>query len=98
MAGYPKKDKNGTYYFVLKAGKDANGNRKRVKRRGFKKKSEAKSAMAELMLELKNFHSLNEEKLSLETYLDYWLENYVRTNLKPKTVADYEKIIKTHLQ
>jgi len=54
MAGYPKKDKNGTYYFVLDAGKDSNGNRKRVKRRCFNKISEAKAAMAELMVELKN--------------------------------------------
>ncbi|WP_308128843.1 tyrosine-type recombinase/integrase [Bacillus sp. sid0103] len=74
------------------------GNRKRVKRRGFKKISEAKSAMAELMLELKSGNSLNKEKLSLGTYLDYWIENYVRTNLKPKTIAEYEKIIKTHLK
>lgn len=52
MAGYPKKDKNGTYYFVLEAGTDSYGKRKRIKRRGFKKISEAKAAMAELMLEI----------------------------------------------
>lgn len=45
MAGYPKKDKNGTYYFVLEAGTDSYGKRKRIKRRGFKKISEAKGAM-----------------------------------------------------
>jgi integrase len=99
MAGYPKKEKNGTYYFVLEAGRDADGNRKRIKRRGFKKISEAKTAMAELMLDLKNgnLNSLN-ENMSLNQYLDYWLENYAKTNTKPKTFVEYEKIINTHIK
>ncbi|MEH7374452.1 site-specific integrase [Neobacillus drentensis] len=99
MAGYPKKDeKNGTYYFVLEAGKNANGSRKRIKRTGFKKISESKAAMAKLMLELKSGQLQKENKMYLGDYLDYWLENYVKTNTKPKTAAEYEKIIKTHLQ
>lgn len=99
MAGYPKKDKKtGMYYFVLEAGKDPFGNRKRVKRSGFKKISEAKAAMAEMMLELKKGNPSNGRKMSLGDYLDYWLENYAKTNTKPKTFAEYEKIIKTHLQ
>jgi integrase len=99
MAGYPKKDKNGTYYFVLEAGKDSKGNRKRIKRRGFKKLNEAKTAMAELMLKLQNEnpHSLS-EKMSLGQYLDYWLENYAKTNTKPKTFAEYQKMIKKNIQ
>ncbi|WP_442854013.1 Arm DNA-binding domain-containing protein [Bacillus sp. FJAT-18017] len=48
-----KKDKNGTYYFVLENGRDTNGKRSRIKRRGFKKISEAKAAMAELTLDYK---------------------------------------------
>lgn len=36
--------------------------------------------------------------MSLGNYLDYWFENYVNTNLKHKTIAEYQKIIKTHLQ
>ncbi|WP_214784643.1 site-specific integrase [Bacillus sp. ISL-45] len=97
MAGYPKKDKNGTYYFVLEAGTDSYGKRKRIKRRGFKKISEAKAAMAELILEIQKGNLVFEKKLSVEEYLDYWLENYAKTNLKPKTFAEYKKIIKTHL-
>jgi integrase len=60
--------------------------------------SEAKSAMAQLMLEINKGNLVKEEKMSLNNYLDYWLDNYVKTNLKPKTIAEYEKIIKTHLQ
>ncbi|WP_264737338.1 site-specific integrase [Cytobacillus firmus] len=97
MAGYPKKDKDGKYYFVLEAGKDSSGNRKRKKRSGFKKISDAKAAMAELMLELKSGNIVIENNLSLEEYFEYWLENYAKTNLKPKTFAEYEKIIKKHI-
>lgn len=99
MAGYPKLDpKYGTYYFVLEAGKDVFGKRKRIKRTGFKKISEAKAAMAEILLEVRKGNFANERKMSLRDYLDYWLENYAKTNTKPKTFAEYEKIIKTHLQ
>ncbi|ALC90900.1 hypothetical protein AM500_14760 [Bacillus sp. FJAT-18017] len=35
--------------------------------------------------------------MSLGAYLEYWLENYAKTNLKPKTFAEYKKIINTHL-
>jgi integrase len=99
MAGYPKKDeKTGTYYFVLEAGNGPDGKRKRIKRSNFKKISEAKTAMAKLMLELKNGNYQPENNMSLGTYFDYWLQNYAKTNTKPKTFAEYEKIIKTHLR
>ncbi|WP_342431092.1 hypothetical protein [Neobacillus sp. FSL H8-0543] len=37
-------------------------------------------------------------EISVGEYLTYWLENYAKTNTKPKTYAEYEKIVKTHLQ
>lgn len=99
MAGYPKKDKNGTYYFVLEAGKDSKGNRIRLKRRGFKKLSEAKTAMAELTLQIKSGNSsVLIENMPLGKYLDYWLENYAKTNTTPKTFAEYKKMIETHIK
>lgn len=103
MSGYPKKDeKKGTYFFVLENGKGPDGKRIRIVRKGFKKLSDAKEAMRNLMLELKNADKMNkaeeERTMTLEEYLDYWLLNYAKTNTKPKTYAEYEKIIKTHLQ
>ncbi|XKG66882.1 Arm DNA-binding domain-containing protein [Mesobacillus maritimus] len=70
------REKRGTYYYVLESGKDANGKRVRIKRRGFKKLSEAKTAMAKLMLELEAGSHLRENKMPLSEYLDCWLENY----------------------
>ncbi|WP_423801809.1 tyrosine-type recombinase/integrase [Neobacillus sp. SAB-20_R2A] len=99
MAGYPKKDdKSGTYYFVLENGKGVDGKRKRIVRKGFKKLGEAKEAMKKLMLEISNSENFEESNMSLSEYLIYWLENYAETNTKPKTFAEYEKIIKKHLQ
>ncbi|SHR10011.1 Uncharacterised protein [Mycobacteroides abscessus subsp. abscessus] len=47
---YPKKNNNSnTYYFVLEAGKDSNGKRKRIMRSGFKTIVEAKKAMLHLI-------------------------------------------------
>jgi integrase len=99
MAGYPKKDnKNGTYYFVLEAGKNPNGTRKRLKRTGFKTLREAKAEMAELTLAIKNGEFIKENKMSLSQYLDYWLDNYAKTNTKPKTFVEYEKMVNNHLK
>ncbi|MFB5194262.1 Arm DNA-binding domain-containing protein [Neobacillus sp. KR4-4] len=51
---YPKKNpNNNTYYFVLEAGKDSNGKRKRLRRSGFKTKVEARKAMVQLLIEVK---------------------------------------------
>ncbi|MFB5194261.1 tyrosine-type recombinase/integrase [Neobacillus sp. KR4-4] len=100
MAGKLKKDKEkGTYYFVLEAGKGANGKRRRIKRTGFKTKKEANAEMIKLETELAiNTTTPQESNMSLGEYLDYWLDNYAKTNTKPKTFVEYEKIIRNHLK
>jgi integrase len=97
--GYPKQDKKtGKWIFVIETGKDSNGKRTRIKR-SFNTKKEAKIAMAEALLEVKNSRNKpNNVQISVGEYLSYWLENYAKTNTKPKTYAEYEKIVKTHLQ
>ncbi|PAE32473.1 site-specific integrase [Bacillus sp. 7884-1] len=98
-AGYPKQDKKtGKWYFVIEAGKDSFGKRTR-KKRSFNTKKEAKMAMAEAVLEVKNSRSIQKVvEITVGEYLVYWLENYAKTNTKPKTYAEYDKIVKTHLQ
>ncbi|SHR10045.1 site-specific recombinase XerD [Mycobacteroides abscessus subsp. abscessus] len=97
--GYPKKDeKKGTYYFVLEAGRDANGKRKRIVRKGFKTAKEAKAEMNKLAVELANNDAPEDYNKTFAEYLKYWIENYVKTNLRPKTGAEYVKIIKTHIE
>lgn len=54
--------------------------------------------MAKMLLELKKGELQKENNMYLGDYLDYWLENYVKTNTKPKAAVEYEKIVKKHLQ
>ncbi|WML56675.1 site-specific integrase [Neobacillus sp. PS2-9] len=97
--GYPKQDKKtGKWIFVIETGKDSNGKRTRIKR-SFNTKKEAKIAMAEALLEVKNNRNKpNNVQISVGEYLSYWLENYAKTNTKPKTYAEYEKIVRAHLK
>lgn len=37
-------------------------------------------------------------ELSLSDYLDFWLEEYCKINLKPSTIEGYEKIIRVHIK
>ncbi|MGE5572632.1 MAG: N-terminal phage integrase SAM-like domain-containing protein [Bacteroidota bacterium] len=37
-------------------------------------------------------------KLTFGKYLDRWLADYVRPNLRPKTAAWYEGVVKVHLE
>jgi integrase len=102
MSGYPKKDeKSGTYYFVLENGKGPNGKRKRIVRKGFKKRSDAKKAMEDMLIELKTTEGQTKSEktsdINVRDYLDYWLESYAKTNTKPKTYIEYGKVIKTHI-
>lgn len=96
--GYPKQDKKtGKWFFVIEAGKDANGKRTR-KKRSFDTKKEAKMAMAEALIEVQNNRDTKKNvNITVGEYLTYWLENYAKTNTKPKTFAEYDKIVKTHL-
>jgi integrase len=97
--GYPKQDKKtGKWFFVIEAGKDANGKRTR-KKRSFDTKKEAKMAMAEALIEVQNNRNTKKNvNITVGEYLTYWLENYAKNNTKPKTFAEYNKIVKTHLQ
>lgn len=44
-----------------------------------------------------NFSARKGEKLKYGDWLNFWLENYVRTNLKIKTVENYSRIIESRL-
>jgi integrase len=55
--------------------------------------------MAAALLEVKNSKYLEENTdKTLGEYLDYWLEKYAKTKTKPKTYAEYEKIINNHIK
>lgn len=105
MAGHVKLDKKTRkWLFIVEAGKDAKGNRKRQVRKGFKNKTEAKSAMAIAIAELQKEEMYTEysegktETMTVGNYLDYWLKTYAETNTTYNTFKAYERIIRVHLK
>ena len=76
-----------------------NGKRKYINKSGFKTKSEALEsgnvAYAEYINTGKPF---KESKLSYSDYLDYWLNNYCKTNLKYNTIQSYTTLIDKYIK
>lgn len=75
------------------------GKRKYSSKSGFKTKAEAEEAGNEAYTEY--LHAgvpFRECKLSYSDYLDYWLDNYCRMNLRYNTIAKYKTIIRKYLK
>lgn len=75
------------------------GKRKYINKSGFRTKAEALEAGTEAYTEY--LHAgvpFKECKLSYSDYLDYWLDNYCRMNLRYNTIAKYNTIIKKYLK
>ncbi len=74
------------------------GKRKWITKSGFKTKAEAQEegnkAYTEYLTAGVPFKECN---ISYTDYLDYWLDNYCKTNLKYNTIQAYKNIIKNHI-
>ena len=91
-----KRDK--VYQYQFEAGK-INGKRKRINKSGFKTKKEAEEAGSKAYSEFKNSGlAFKENNISYSDYLDYWLENYCKTNLRYNTIQAYTTIINKYLK
>ena len=86
--------KRGKYYqYVFEAGKIC-GKRKRITKSGFKTKKEAQEAGTKALNDyLNTVLTFKENFISYSDYLDYWIENYCKPNLKYNTIKTYETII-----
>lgn len=75
------------------------GKRKYINKSGFKTKAEAIEEGNKAMTEYLNAGvPFKESKISYSDYLDYWLDNYCRKNLKYNTIQAYSNIIKNHIK
>ena len=75
------------------------GKRKYINKSGFKTKAEALEAGNLAYTEYLNAGvPFKECKLSYSDYLDYWLDNYCRANLKYNTITKYKVIIKKYIK
>lgn len=86
------------WYYSFELAK-VNGKRKRIERVGGKTKRDAEKALRTALMELDTtgrYHELSE--LSFSDYLDQWMRDYVKINLKYNTQLSYNKIIENHLR
>ena len=75
------------------------GKRKRISKSGFKTKAEAlKQGTIAYNEYLNTGRKFVSNEMSYLDFLDYWLDNHCKINLKYHTIEAYSNIVKTHLK
>ena len=75
------------------------GKRKFINKSGFRTKAEAIEAGTKAYTEYQNAGvPFKEQKISYSDYLDYWVKNYCKANLKYNTIQAYETLIKKYIK
>lgn len=98
MAGIIIKKRGKAYQYSFEIAPQ-NGKRKWITKSGFKTKAEALEAGCNAQSEYLNAGvPFKECKMSYNDYLDYWLDNYCRVNLKYNTVQKYKTIINKYIK
>ena len=97
MVSVRKIGKGYQYYFDIAP---QEGKRKRVSKSGFKTKAEAKKEGIIAYNEYLNTGKTTPSNynMSFSDYLDYWLDNYCKINLKYHTIQSYTNIINNHIK
>jgi len=86
-----------TWTYVFDIG-TVNNKRKQKSKGGFRDSKVAAKAMRKAIDEFESNGKVFEaKKMALREYLDYWMENYVKTNLKFTTYNNYTKDLKNHI-
>ena len=75
-----------------------NGKRKQITKSGFKTKNAAFIAGQKAYEDYQNGGCKVEGYMSYGDYLDYWLENYCKVNLKYRTIEEYSVIVNKYLK
>lgn len=71
-----KDEKNGTYWFVISAGKDEQGKRRQIKRRGFRTEKEAAREMRKLLQQVDDHTYIKSTKIKYSDFLEgEWLSS-----------------------
>lgn len=97
MKGYFRK-RGDKWSFTVDLGKDpTTGKRKQKTLTGFKTKKEAEKTCNELLSQINKGMYVNETSQTINEFLNYWLNVYVYTNLRKRTIDNYEKTIKNYI-
>lgn len=93
---YRRKDGNGRFEAAVYV-RTSTGKSKRIRVYG-KTREEAYARRLEIQASANQGILMPERSYRLADYLDYWLENIVRPNLRPKTIQQYESVSRLYLK
>lgn len=96
---WPKRSKDGRWYFVLNVARDpASGERRQIRRRGFRTRREAEIVMEELQTQVRRRESVPKrtDQLSVAAYLEGWLTR-IEDEVSPGTLVAYRRFVKLHV-
>src|SRR5215210_3764548 len=93
----PRRDTNGTWWFVVDLPPGPDGRRRQAKRRGFKTKAEAQAALDELRVAGRQCAYVPPARQRLAEYLtDEWLPA-IKVTIEESTWASYERYLRLHV-
>lgn len=91
--------KRGTKWQYQFEAASIDGKRKQIYKSGFATKKEALEAGTKALAEYNNCGlSFTPSEISFNDYLDYWIKEYAKVNLKSTTVENYEKKIRLYIK
>ena len=86
------------YKVIIEAGKDpSTGSRKRIIRRVTGRKPDAQTLMAQILMELKQGTYIEPKRITVADWLNTWLNDYKKMELRPTTWESYKIQINTHI-
>lgn len=97
MASGSVRKRGKTWSYIFDLG-NIEGKRKQKEKGGFRTKKDAEIALRKALDEFDKGVIVGENRMSLDDLLKYWMENYVRVNLKFRTIERYETDIKNHIR
>lgn len=87
---YIQKDGIITYGYLVYTGIGEDGKKKYKRKRGFKSQHECETALAEIITQLEKGTLINNEKMTVKEYLEYWLKTYPKNHCQPSTYKRYQ--------
>ncbi len=98
MATVRTRKRGKTYSYIFEAGKKENGHRKVIEKGGYASKKEAYNAGVEAFNNFKHGNiGIISEKVSIEEFLNNWMNNVVKVNVKINSFINYMSILKTRV-
>ncbi len=99
MPGHITSVGKGKYRITIEAGRDPiTGKRKRIVRMFHGRKPDAQKALDKLIAEYETGSYIEPSKMTMGNWLDVWLNDYKKLDLRPTTWESYEIMSRVHIK